>query len=169
MHPLLNKLSGDDLRSIGRSNEVVSEVLSDPILVEVLVSGIDVDDPVVRMRSADALEKISVQNAGYLSQYKTQLLRLAAKTSQKEAQWHLALILPRLLLSKGEKERIIAILSSYLTSKSSIVKTCVMQAFADLAAGDSHFRDVLYGRIESLAKNGTPAMQARGRKLLARL
>lgn len=169
MHPLLNKLIGGDLRSIGRSNEVVSDVLNDLSLVEILVSGIDVADPIVRMRSADALEKISAKSAEHISQYKAQLLQLAARASQKEVQWHLALMLPRLPLTRNEKKQVIDILSSYLPSNSSIVKTCVMQAFADLADSDKYFRVALYGRIEELAKGGTPAMQARGRRLLSRL
>jgi hypothetical protein len=32
MHPILHKLEGADLRSIGRTNEVAAEVIADPKL-----------------------------------------------------------------------------------------------------------------------------------------
>ena len=55
---LLEQLAGGDRRSIGRSNEVVATVLADPELLSVLFSGLDHDDPLIRMRAADAREKI---------------------------------------------------------------------------------------------------------------
>ncbi len=54
MHPILSKLEGGDRRSIGKANEVVAEVLADPTLFEVVFSGLFSDDPLVRMRVADA-------------------------------------------------------------------------------------------------------------------
>lgn len=60
MHKLLQKLKGGDRRSTGRSEEVVFDVVDNPDLFKVLMSGLNVDDPVVRMRASDALEKISL-------------------------------------------------------------------------------------------------------------
>jgi hypothetical protein len=57
---ILRKLEGGDRRSIGRSSEVVTDVLADPRLFGALFAGLSVDDPVVRARAADAVEKISV-------------------------------------------------------------------------------------------------------------
>ena len=54
MHPILKKLSGGDRRSIGRSNEVVAEVLTRPALLRHVFEGLAGDDPVLRMRAADA-------------------------------------------------------------------------------------------------------------------
>ncbi len=39
MHPLLQKLDGGDRRSIGRSEEVVADVLADPALFDVVFQG----------------------------------------------------------------------------------------------------------------------------------
>src|SRR5271170_8027912 len=61
MHPLLKKLSGGDRRSIGRSNEVVDHVLAHPAHLSHVFEGLAVDDPVVRMRAADAIEKITAR------------------------------------------------------------------------------------------------------------
>lgn len=55
---ILRKLEGGDRRSIGRSEEVVSDVLENPGLFKDLVTGSAVADVIVRMRASDAIEKI---------------------------------------------------------------------------------------------------------------
>ena len=54
MHSILKMLEGVDRRSIGRSNEVVALVQEKPELFDVLMSGMSLPDPLVRMRCADA-------------------------------------------------------------------------------------------------------------------
>jgi hypothetical protein len=44
-----------------------------------------------------------------------------------------------------------------------------MQALADIAAQDAALRRAIVKQLEKLARTGTPAMQARGHKLLAKL
>lgn len=61
MHELLERVAGGDRRSIGRSNEVVAAVLHEPSLFGVLFGGLWKSDPLIRMRAADALEKITVR------------------------------------------------------------------------------------------------------------
>lgn len=53
------KLTGTDRRSIGRSNAVVSDVLAEPALFKEVFSGMVSGDPVISMRAADAMEKIT--------------------------------------------------------------------------------------------------------------
>ncbi|MEK7785160.1 MAG: hypothetical protein AAB658_07015, partial [Chloroflexota bacterium] len=57
---ILKKLEGGDLRSIGRSEEVAADVLADPALFGELFDGMLDDNPLIRMRAADAVEKITV-------------------------------------------------------------------------------------------------------------
>jgi hypothetical protein len=76
-------------------------------------------------------------------------------------------MLPRLDLGHRETIALVDILQSWLSSKSSIVKTCDMQAFADIATVDGQLRPALLASIQELTAIGTPAMQARGTKLLA--
>jgi hypothetical protein len=47
-----------------------------------------------------------------------------------------------------------------------IVKTCAMQALADLAFTDAKLKSQIRPLLEELTQIGTPAMRARGRKLL---
>ena len=50
-----------------------------------------------------------------------------------------------------------------------IVKTFSMQALADIAEQDADLRPSILMQLQELTRTGSPAMQSRGRKLLARL
>jgi len=169
MHHILNMLQGGDRRSIGRSNEVVALVLDKPELFDVLLSCIALDDPLVRMRCADAAEKISVPHPEYLAPYKHTLIEDYSRIEQKEVRWHVAAMLARLPLTAKEQTRVIEILLSYTNDRSSIVKTIAMQGLADLAVRDSKLKPQVRRHIEELNITGTPAMRARGRRLLKML
>jgi len=56
-------LAGSDRRSIGRANEAVTAVERDPARFEKLWDCLKNQDPIVRMRAADALEKITRKDA----------------------------------------------------------------------------------------------------------
>jgi hypothetical protein len=169
MHPLLERLSGGDRRSIGRSNEAVAEVLAEPGLFGVLIEGLLNADPLIRMRCADALEKITILHPEYLQPFKLIVLDQVASIEQQEVRWHTAQLIPRLALTPEERSRAVSFLGSYLSDNSSIVKTFAMQALADLAAQDDSLREMIVPKLETLTQQGTPAMQSRGRKLLAKL
>ena len=166
---ILRKLKGGDRRSIGRSNEVVTQVLARPELFGVLFAGLSVDDPIVRARAADAVEKISTIHPEYLRPCKAALLGELARCEQKEVRGHVAQMLPRLRWTTGEQQRVYDILSEYLRDSSSIVKTFAMQALADLTTQAPERRPAVLRQLKTLTAHGTPAMRARGRTLLADL
>ena len=167
---VLSKLSGRDRRSIGHSNDVVSEVLKNQRLFGDVFEGMLSTNPIIRMRSADATEKITALHPEYLFPFKHKLIYHIAKIQQQEVQWHVAQMLPRLNLTEKECNDIIEILVGYTkTSHSSIVRTFAMQALADIAERRVDFRSRALRLIERLTENGTPAMRNRGRKLLMKL
>jgi len=146
---------------------VVSDVLGNPELFHVLIEGLNVENPIIKMRASDAIEKASLEHPEYLLPYKKQLIELTSISEQKEVRWHMAQILPRLNLNHKENVAVVKILLTYLSGNSSIVNTFVMQAFADIAKTDEELRPSVLVHIGELAATGTPAMKARGRKLLA--
>jgi hypothetical protein len=141
-------------------------VLAYPAYFPDLFEGLSSDDPVIRMRVADAVEKVSAQRAELLQPFKRKLLAIASSSTQHEVRWHAALILPRVTLTSKERAVALDILFDYLRGKSSIVKTFAMQALWDLAASDPKLKAQIIPLIEELTLVGTPAMRARGRKLL---
>jgi hypothetical protein len=169
MSDVLVKLEGGDRRSIGRVDEVVAEVLNDPSLFEVVFNAMLSDDPIIRMRSADAVEKITAEHPEYLQPCKEKLIQQVAKVDQQEVRWHVAQMFPRLELTKEERVVVVEILLDYLDDKSKIVKTFSMQALADFAERDTSIRPQVVKLLEELTRTGSPAMQSRGRKLLEKL
>jgi hypothetical protein len=169
VHLILKKLSGGDRRSIGRSNEIVAEVVARPGLFRHVFEGLASDDPVVRIRAADAVEKITARRPELLHPYKNKLLDLAGRTTEAEVRWHAAQMIPRLKLTRRERSVAVDIVFDYLRDRSSIVKTFAMQALADLASHDASLRAKILPLLEELTAIGTPAMRARGRKLLQHL
>jgi hypothetical protein len=165
-------LVGGDRRSIGRADEVADLVGRQPKQVPQLIECLWDADALVRMRAADAAEKLSRDKAVLLQRFKAPLLGLLAnltKETQQEVRWHLAVILPRLQLTRSECRRVSEILRQYLEDRSSIVRTCAMQGLADLISQDASLRPMVLELLRSLSRTGTPAMRARGRILLRRL
>lgn len=116
-------LKGTDRRSIGRANDVVALVLREPQRFPELIGFLWSDDLVLRMRAADAAEKISCQEPGLLQPFKRELIGLLLEAEQKELRWHFAQMIPRLQLTRSECHRVAEALRQYLDDTSSIVKT----------------------------------------------
>jgi hypothetical protein len=169
MHPLLQMLRGGDRRSIGKSGKVVEKVLADPKLFGAVFDGMLDGDPLIRMRCADAVEKITARLPGLLQPYRRKLFRKVAPIDQQEVRWHVAQLLPRLKLNRPGRRAAMEILLEYLEDDSRIVKTFAMQALADLARQDEEFRPGIVRTIARLTRTGSPAMRSRGRKLLIQL
>jgi hypothetical protein len=168
MHALLKQLAGTDRRSIGRSNQVVKQVLANPKLFRTLIAGMLDADPIIRMRSADAVEKITAIHPTLLRAYKKLLLHQVARSDQPEVRWHVAQLFSRLELTPKERRLVMTILAKYLHDKSSIVKTFSMQALADIAIQEPELRPGIVRKLERLTLTGTPAMRARGKKLIVK-
>jgi hypothetical protein len=166
---LLNKLAGGDRRSIGQSNKVAALVFQRPALFPQLLQGLWDSDPLIRMRAADAAEKVSSRRPELLQPFKAKLLRLLDQATQQELRWHLAQMVPRLRLSKRDRARAASALRRQLSDQSSIVKTFAMQAMVDLAQADDELLPEVTKLLIELTKTGTAAMKARGRKLLRQL
>ena len=167
-HTLL-KLAGGDRRSIGRADEVAADVLSDPTLFEVLIRGMWVNDPVIRMRAADAVEKVTRQHPSWLQPYKETLLDQVAAVDQQEVRWHLAQLIPRLALNETERRRAVALLTRWLDDQSKIVQVNAMQALVDLALADQRLRQQAIDLVRQKVETGSAAVRSRGRKLLLQL
>ncbi|HWZ97469.1 MAG TPA: hypothetical protein VN025_06895 [Candidatus Dormibacteraeota bacterium] len=159
-------LRGGDRRSIGRGDSVVAMVAEKPALFSQLIAGLWDADPVVRMRSADAAEKISRKNYGLLASYRKELLSLLAEASEQEVRWHLAVMVPRLSLNLEERKLAVSSLQRYLDDRSSIVKTFALQGLADLAQIEPSIRETVIEILQEARRKGTAAMKARSKKLL---
>ena len=80
------------------------------------------DDPIIRMRAADAAEKVSAVQPELLKPHKKELLGLLVEVEQIELSWHFAQMIPRLPLTKEEMPRAAQTLQLYLEDRSSIMR-----------------------------------------------
>jgi vesicle coat complex subunit len=162
-------LSGGDRRSIGRSDEVVSHVLKNKLSLAVLFEMLTHDDAVVRMRAADALEKISAEEPRWLDPYAARLLTVAAASGEQEIRWHTAQMLPRLKLSKAQRKKSVDLVFEMLSDTSRIAQAFALTALVNFAERDA----ALYARVAPLVKRaaafGAPSMKARAKALEKRL
>ncbi|HKF53407.1 MAG TPA: hypothetical protein VKB26_13915, partial [Candidatus Acidoferrales bacterium] len=166
---LLEQLKGGDRRSIGHSDQIAELVSKKPRLFAELFKGLWSEDPLVRMRAADAVEKVTRTKRELLQRYKKELLGLMTEVEQQEVRWHLAAMVSRLELNARERQRAVALLQEYLEDRSSIVRTFALQGLADLAESDESIRPMVMEILREAVRSGTAAMKARSRKLLARM
>jgi hypothetical protein len=163
---IIAMLAGSDRRSIGRANRVAKLVAANPRLFSTLMNALRSDDAVIRMRAADAAEKVTRAQPKVLRAHKKELLSLLASATQQELRWHIAAMIPRLELSRKEIQRAAAVFRTYLEDRSSIVKTFALHALSDLSQRDPRLQPQVQELLRSAAREGTPAMRARSRNLL---
>ena len=170
MSNILNKLLGGDLRSIGDAHEVISDILKEPELFGEVFNGMRSDNPLIRMRSADVIEKVSRIHPEYLTSYKEEIIKEISEIEQQEVRWHVALIFSYLSLSAREKEIVYKKLVSWIeNSKSKIVIANSLQALAYIFKKDEKYRLKMIKILEAAIVDGSPAVKARARKLLAQV
>jgi hypothetical protein len=159
-------LAGRDRRSIGRAYEIARLVPRHPRRFRELITCLWHESPVVRLRAADAAEKVSAQKPRLLDRHKPELLGLLAEAAQIELRWHLAAMIPRLRLTPAERQRAVVALQRYLEDRSSIVKTFALQGLVELSENDAALHSKVKHLLEDALQSGTPAMRARARLLL---
>lgn len=170
MKNILEKLKGGDLRSIGKANEIAKVVLKDPKLFEAMVKGMTDSDPLVRMRAADAAEKVAKARPEYLQPFKSQLIHIIAKVPQQEVRWHVAQMFSYLALTAKERGVIASILFSWIKDeKSNIVKVMSLQTLSDFAKQDASLKRKVVPMLKKFIMSGSPSLQSRSRRLLKEL
>jgi hypothetical protein len=176
MPTLLDQLTGDDRRTLGRSAAVAAQVLVRPELIDELFDGLASGDEILMGRAADALEKVARVRPDLLQPYKRELLTRVTRLEPWVVRAHacqLLALLPR--YTPAERRRALQIVRGFLSDRSSIVKALALDCIVrlSLAPGFAAERTAATALVEACATVGeTPALRARARilrKLLAKL
>lgn len=159
-------LTGGDLRSIAKSNQVAGSITSQKAFDE-LLGLLFHSDRLLVMRAADALEKVTALHPEYLSRHKQALFSLTGKAEAKELKWHLAQVLPRLQLSEPEVEFTWRIMQEWAAdpAESKIVRVNALQALFELLAVDPSRKKSFEHLLKSLSRENISSLNARIRKL----
>lgn len=166
---ILSVLAGGDRRSISQVSSVVPVVLANPAQLTLLLEGMEGGDEVLRMRCADAAEKISVRRPDLFKPFRSRLLQLAQESSQQELRWHIAQMLPRIGLESSQREIAIAVLFDYLEDKSRIVTTSSMSSLVEFARDDLLLTQKLTPILKAFLTSGSAAERSRARRLIREL
>jgi hypothetical protein len=163
---LIEKLSGGDLRSIGKADLIAAEIQNQNDF-DILFKCLHSDDRLVVMRAADAIEKITVKHGDYLSGHKEEILAFCERVDNIEFKWHLALLLSRLSFADNEYTYVWEILSSWLLDpkESKIVRVNSMQALFELSKQDVTVKEKLDSILSEVEKENIPSLLARIRKI----
>ena len=169
MQAIIDKLRGGDRRSIGRATEVVREIEDNPALFKAVFTGLFDDEPVVRMRSADVIEKVTQGGPELLKGYTSKVISILATAEQQEICWHMAQIAPRLQCNTAQEDEIVELLKKQLSHKSKIVQASALEALATIAGRSPERIGEIFALVTVHQETGSPAVQARARKVLKRL
>ena len=166
MEELFRLLKGGDLRSIGRSNEVVRQIKNQNDF-DNLFQYLFHEDRIVAMRAADVIEKVTLANGRYLNKHKIKFIELCKNNPNKEVRWHLALLVPRLILSNNELAEIWELLSLWALDKkeSRIVRVNSIQGLFNILQKNKQFLEDFNLITANLGKENIPSINARLRKL----
>jgi hypothetical protein len=119
--------------------------------------------------AARTLKKISEADPALLLPWRKPLLAAALAAHDVRVQWNLSIVLGRLPLKGADKALAVDLMFERLRHPSGLNRTLAMQALVDLSEHDAPLRARVLPIIRDALEHGTPAMQARARKLALRL
>jgi hypothetical protein len=159
-------LKGGDLRSLEKSQKLCS-LISNQDQFDSLFSYLFSSDRKVIMRAADVIEKITIDHPSYLNSHKKEILVLSNNAKDKELVWHLALLIPRIPLTKLEIQKVWEILTNWAIhfKEGRIVRVNSLQSLWDLSIKHSEYTGYFKKLLSKIEKENIPSLNARIRKI----
>lgn len=159
-------LQGGDLRSIAKVEKLVP-LIKNQSDFNVLFQHLNSKIRIVIMRTADAIEKITLKYPEFLQNHKNAIIDFLKSAEDKEFKWHLAQLAPRLKLTEKELEKVWAVLSNWAKNdkESKIVRANSVQALFDLARNHKGLEKDFHSIVLQMEKENVASINARIRKL----
>ena len=118
--------------------------------------------------AARRLKKIAEADPATLHGLEKALLREALRAEDLRVRWNLIVVLGKLPLLGRDRDAAVDWMWERLRDGSPFTRTFAMQALMDLSEADEALRRRVLPVVREFAENGTAAMRARARKLLAK-
>ncbi|HMH70429.1 MAG TPA: hypothetical protein VK502_03440 [Candidatus Saccharimonadales bacterium] len=162
---------GGKSNSLGRVNEVIELVLGDKPRLDELYDCLFDADAWIRMRAADALEKICREHPDWLLPYIDRFTAELATSSQPSIQWHLAQIYRQVYVTDEQKHLIINWLKHLLSSREVdwIVAANAMDTLATFTRDGSFSVAEMISLLKIQQRHKSNAVIKRANKLLTEL
>lgn len=170
--PFEKMLTGGHPNSLGRTVEVVEIVLADRDRLEELYACYRSDDEVVRLRTSNALKRISREKPEWLVPLIDGFLTEIADLDQASAQWTLADLFETLapLLTPAQRQQAEAVLKRNLAHHHDwIVLNQTMKTLGAWAKTDPALKDWLVPHLERLSGDGRKSVAKTAAKTLKTL
>ena len=166
MNGLKTYLTGGDLRSIAKADQVVP-LIKNQTDFDKLFQFLFTKDRLVIMRTADAIEKITLNKPEFLSNHKKDIINFLEIAVEKEFKWHLALIVSRLDLTIDELRKVWNKLSNWAKDKkeSKIVRVNSLQSLYELTKKHNGLNKDFNLIVTEIELENVPSINARLRKL----
>jgi hypothetical protein len=162
---------GGKSNSLGKVGEVVELVLHNRSRIDELYGCLFDEDAWIRMRAADALEKVCREHPDWLLPYIDRLSGKLAASTQPSIQWHLAQIYGQIDLTSKQKSFAIRWLKNLLSTEEVdwIVAANAMDTLARFIRDDSLPVAELIPLLKIQQKHKSSAVVKRANKLLTEL
>ena len=165
--PFEQMLTGGHPNSLGRTLEVVDIVLANRKKLPELYGCYFSSDEVVRLRTSNALKRVSLINPEWLVPYIDRLLTEIAAIDQASTQWTLALLYNTLapFMSPAQRKSAIKVMKRNLEQNNDwIVLNNTMQILTEWAQDDAALKKWLRSRLGRLKGDERKSVSARARK-----
>ncbi|MBD2466019.1 hypothetical protein H6G89_34090 [Oscillatoria sp. FACHB-1407] len=165
-------LAGGHPNSLGRTIEVVDIVLADSTRLSDLYNCYFSTDEIVRLRTSNAIKRISLENPEWLIPYIDKLISEISNINQPSAQWTLANLFQTLSIFMSESQRNSSkrILQKNLETHTDwIVLNNTMDTLSKWAEKDLTLKEWLLPHLERLAHDPRKSVAGRAKKIKAKL
>jgi hypothetical protein len=166
MKDLNSLLAGNDLRSLGKSSEIIP-LIDDQKSFDKLFEYVYNNDRKIAMKTIDVIEKATSKNTGFLQKHKLEIIALSKAAKNIEFKWHLAQLLGRIKCTPGEIVIVWNILKEWVLNKkeSKIVRVNALQTLHDLVKIDTGLNTEFNEIIKKISKENIPSLNARIKRL----
>lgn len=164
-------LTGGHPNSLGKTIEVVEDVLSDKKKLKDLFDCYDSQDEVVRLRVSNAMKRVTKVHPEWTAEYLDDLLHKTSTINQASTKWTLSTLFMWLdtYMSEAQRQQAITVMKSNIMYDDWIVQNTTAESLAHFAKGDSGLARWLRPKLEVLQTSRHTSVARRAQKLLQSL
>ena len=163
---LLELLAGNDLRSLGKSSDIISLIGDQKTFDELFIHLYNQNRAIV-MKTIDVIEKITLKNKEYLQKHKSEILKISKNVENIELKWHLAQILARIKYANDEMEIVWKTLKQWILNKgeSKIVLVNSLQSLYEIVKENNKYENDMNNVLKIIKQENIASINARIKKL----
>jgi S-adenosylmethionine hydrolase len=162
-------LTGGHPNSLGRTIEVVDAIIANEVRLEELYNCYFSNDEVVRLRTSNAMKRVSREKIELLVPYIDRFIEVISKIDQASTQWTLANLFETLSssMSPEQTKKAKDIMKKNLQSHDDwIVLNNTMQTLSTWALSDAVLKKWLLPHLDRLSADGRKSVSSRAKKLI---